>query len=103
MILLIKVVRSLDIWWNLVNTDTGGTCHSVRIKRVNSRENIRAFFFVGTNETVRFIRVSVGQGSTVVKFSAYIVAYLRSFFVTAKQSCRCNAAVFNGTQSQSAN
>ena len=47
MILLIKVVRSLDIWWNLVNTDTGGTCHSVRIKRVNSRENVRAFFSLG--------------------------------------------------------
>ena len=75
MILLIKVVTSSDIRWNLVNTDTGGTCHSVRIKRVNFRENIRAFF-IGRNETVRFIRVSVGQGSTVVKFLAYIVAYL---------------------------
>ena len=47
MILLIKVVSSLDIWWNLVNTDTGGTCHGVRIKWVNFRENIRAFFLLG--------------------------------------------------------
>ena len=46
------------------------TCHSVRIDRVSvvSRlilEKIFELFFVGTNETARYIRVSVERGSTV--------------------------------------
>ena len=75
-ILLIKEVSSLDIQLNLVNTDNDGTYHTVRIKQVNFRENIRVFLFVRTNETAHFIWVSVEQDYAVVKFSAYIVAYL---------------------------
>ena len=74
-ILLIKDVSSLDIQWNLVNANTDSTCHIIRIKQVNFRENMSSFF-TGTNKTCRFIQVSVEQDSTVVKFSAYIVAYL---------------------------
>ena len=44
----------------------------VRIKRINFREIIRAFFFAGSNETVRYIRVSLARGSTVL---LYFYAY----------------------------
>lgn len=74
-ILLIKDDSSLDIRWKLDNTDTDRTCYIVFIKWVNFIENM-SYFFAGTNETVRFIQVSVEQVPTIVKFSAYIVAYL---------------------------
>lgn len=74
-ILLIKDDSSLDIRWKLDNTDTDRTCYIVFIKWVNFREN-RSYFFARTHETVRFIQVSVEQVPTIVKLSAYIVAYL---------------------------
>ena len=45
--------------WNPVNTDTDGTCHSVRIERINFRESIWVFCSAGKTETVRYIQESV--------------------------------------------
>ena len=64
----------ITVQWNPVDTDTDGTCHSVRIDRVSvvSRlilEKIFELFFVGTNETTRYIRVSVERCSTVPSLS----------------------------------
>lgn len=74
-ILLIKDDSSLDIRWKLDNTDTDRTCYIVFINWVNFRENM-SYFFAATDETVRFIQVSVEQVPSIVKLSAYIVAYL---------------------------
>ena len=74
-ILVIKDVSSLEIQWNLVNTDTDG--HAiVSILSGLILEKIQELFLVGTNETLRFIWVSGEQVPTIVKFFAYIVAYL---------------------------
>lgn len=49
-----------------VNADIDGTRHSVRIKRVNFAENIRAFFLSGqTKLSVIYGCMSEEQGSTV--------------------------------------
>lgn len=46
----------IEIQWNTVDTDTDGTCYSVRIDRVSVvstliLEKIFELFLVGTNET----------------------------------------------------
>ena len=50
----------------LVNMDADGTCHSVLVKQVSILSSlmvekiiIMSFFFVGTEETVCYIRVSI--------------------------------------------
>ena len=64
----------ITVQWNPVDTDTDGTCRSVRIDLVSvvSRlilEKIFELFLVGTNETTRYIRVSVERVSTVSSLS----------------------------------
>lgn len=58
----------------LIQTPTGHAILSV-LSGLISEKNM-SYFFVGTNKTCPFIQVSVEQGSTVVKFSAYVVTYL---------------------------
>ena len=64
----------IEIQWNTVDTDTDGTCYSVRIDRVSvvstlSLEKIFELFLVGTNETTCYIQVSVERDSTVPSLS----------------------------------
>ena len=60
-----KTRAGFYVQWNPVNTDTKGTRQSVRINRCPYQlsglilEKMYELFRVGTNETVRIIRVSV--------------------------------------------
>ena len=56
--LLARSVANQD---NQPNTDTEQATESVRIKRVEFRENVRAFFPPGTKQTVRNNEMSVKQ------------------------------------------
>ena len=47
--------------WNPVNTDTNRTCYSICINQVDFRE-IHELFFIGINESVHYIWVSVLSG-----------------------------------------
>lgn len=64
----------IEIQCNTVDTDTDGTCYSVRIDRVSVvstliLEKIFELFLVGTNETTCYIQVSVERGSTLPSLS----------------------------------
>ena len=57
------LARSVANQNNQPNTDTEQATESVRIKRVEFRENVRAFFPPGTKQTVRNNEMSVLSGS----------------------------------------
>ena len=57
------LARSVANRNNQPNTDTEQATESVRIKRVEFRENVRAFFPPGTKQTVRNNEMSVLSGS----------------------------------------
>ena len=75
--------RGFKVQSNPVNTDTKEATESirnVRIRRIEFRENVRAFFPPGTRKTVRINGVSVKRGPSLIFDILFFLFFYRVHF-----------------------